>query len=89
MGTACYERRREREMPKLRFGHVFGEGLWDTGSEEDSDNDGGSDCNRMNDDGMNGNELWSRQWRVRAIFVFVPATDGTGIAWKIKNYSPL
>jgi Myb/SANT-like DNA-binding domain len=57
MGTARYERRREREMPKLRFGidngeYVSGEGPGDTGSEGDNDNDdGGRDG--MNDDGMN------------------------------------
>ncbi|XP_078152234.1 trihelix transcription factor ENAP2-like [Carex rostrata] len=60
MGTARSERRREREMPKLRFGvdngeYVFGEGPGDTGSEGDDDDDGGGGRNGMNDDGTNGN----------------------------------
>lgn len=63
MGTARSERRREREMPKLRFGidngeYVSGEGPGDTGSEGDDDDDGGGHDD-MNDDGMNGNGLSS------------------------------
>jgi Myb/SANT-like DNA-binding domain len=61
MGTARSERRREREMPKLRFGidngeYVSGEGPGDTGSEGDNGDDGGGH-DGMNDDGMNGNGL--------------------------------
>ncbi|KAJ4771534.1 hypothetical protein LUZ62_055791 [Rhynchospora pubera] len=61
LGIGRYERKQEREMPKLRFGvdngeYVFGEGPGDTGSEgEDDDNDGGGRDGTNNDDGANAN----------------------------------